>query len=464
MSHRIHRHMLFGTLGVAISLVPAAWWAAAQSGQPSGSGSGRERNPLRVVVVEAETRDLTRDLQITGEVVATRSVVVAATKEGPVSYCPWREGDRVRAGEKLVEIERDVHQAEARTARAALAVARARLADLRAGARPEEIARAEAVVQKWQATLDEARKAYDRQTQLAEQDFTSRQSVDQASERVSVATAELAAAEQNLRILKAGPTATEIAVQEAAVEEAAARLALAEAHLAECVVSAPFDAVVTAVHVRAGDLAVPRTPLVEMYAPDSLVLRFSVPERFSAGLRQGMKLEALLDAFPRQIFPGEVVRVYPALEADMRTRTAEANLQTEAALMPHQFARLTLHLDTVENAVTVPADAILETPEGTRIVFVVAEDKAVRREVEVGLEQDRMVQVTRGLSPGEKVVVTGNEMLRNGAPVRIADGGGSQGAGRQSGGRSMPGSAPGEADGRKPSASRGAPNAPESGR
>ncbi|MBN1511038.1 MAG: efflux RND transporter periplasmic adaptor subunit [Phycisphaerae bacterium] len=375
-----------------------------------------------VEVVEAETRDLTRDLRITGEVVATRSVVVAATKEGPVTYCPWREGDRVRTGEKLIEIERDVHQAEARAARAALAVARARLADLRAGARPEEIARAEAVVQKWQATLYEARQAHDRQTQLVEQEFTSRQSVDQASERVGVATAELAAAAQTLRLLKAGPTATEVAVPEAVVEEAAARVALAEAHLAECVIAAPFDAVVTAVHVRAGDLAVPRTPLVEMVAPDSLVVRFSVPERFSAGLRQGMKLEAVLDAFPGQTVTGTIVRVYPLLHAEMRTRTAEATLNTENPLMPYQFARLTLHLDTVRDAVTVPADAILETPEGGRILFVVVEDKAIRRKVETGIEQDRVVQVTRGLSPGENVVVTGNEMLKNGVPVRIGGG------------------------------------------
>lgn len=378
----------------------------------------RKRKPPLVEVVQAKVRDLTRDLQITGEVVATRSVVVAATKEGPITYCPWREGDRIGASEKLVEIEREIYRAETRAARAALTVARAHLADLRAGIRPEEIARAEAVVQKWQAALDEAQKTYQRQADLAEKDFTSCQSVDQASERVSVAKAELAAAEQNLRMLKAGPTATEIAVQEAVVEEAAAKVALAEAHLAECVIAAPFDAVVTAVHVRAGDLAVPRAPLVEMYAPDSLVIRFSVPERFSAGLRQGMKIEALIDAFPQQTFPGEVVRVYPALDANMRTRTAEAKLQTAPALMPHQFARITLHLDTVKNAVTVPADAVLETPEGAHIVFVLEENKAIRRKVEVGIEQDRMVQVTKGLSPGEKVVVTGNEMLKGGTSVR----------------------------------------------
>jgi multidrug efflux pump subunit AcrA (membrane-fusion protein) len=461
MNHR-KRYKLHAILALAISAILPAWWTAAQSGPQNGPASAKGGKALLVEVAQAQVRDLTRDLQITGEVVATRSVVVAATKEGPITYCPWREGDRIDAGEKLVEIGRDVHQAEARASRAALAVARARLADLRAGARPEEIAKAEAVVQKWQATLDEARKTYQRQTELAEKDFTSRQSVDQASERVNVAEAELAAAEQALRMLKAGPTATEVAVQEAAVEEAAARVALAEAHLAECVIAAPFEAVLTAVHVRAGDLAVPRAPLLEMYAPDSLAVRFSVPERFSASLRQGMKIEALLDAFPRQTFPGEVVRMYPLLEADMRTRTVEATLQTGAALMPNQFARLTLHLDTVKNAVTVPTDAILETPEGAHIVFVVEENKAVRRKVEIGIEQDRMVQVTKGLSPDERVVVTGNEMLKNGALVRVA-GGGTKAAGPPEG-AVKPVASPGRAAGQKgPSVPIGESGASETG-
>ncbi|MBT4818267.1 MAG: efflux RND transporter periplasmic adaptor subunit [Lentisphaerae bacterium] len=423
------RYTRYASLAIALSLVLAACWAAGESGQPGAQGAKKKGKPMRVGVVRARVADMTRDLQLTGEVRPTCSVVVAATKEGPIIYCPWREGDRVRAGEKLVEIDREVHQAEVRAARAALAVAQASLADLRAGSRPEEVARAEATVRKWRATLEEARKAYQRQAQLVQQDFTSQQSVDQARERERVAQAELESAEQILRMLRAGPTETEIAVKKAAVEEASSRLALSEAHLSECTISAPFDAVVTGVRVRRGDLAVPRTPLVELYAPDSLVVRFSVPERFSAALQNGMRLEAMLDALPGRTFPGEVVRVYPELDSDMRTRTLEAKLHTEAGLMPYQFVRLTLHLDTVDDAVTIPTDAVLDAPAGTRIAFVVAEGKALRRVVQTGIEQDGIVQVTDGLSAGEMVVVAGNGMLKNGAPVRVGGKSGRSGVG-----------------------------------
>jgi len=414
-------------LVVLCATAGAVLWLAS-GGQPvtAAPQQGQQKKAPLVEVVPVRRASIARTLELTGEVVATDSVVIAPTKEGPITYCPWREGDEVRAGQKLIEIDREVHRAEVQAARAALAVAEARLADLKAGPRPEEIAKAETNVNKWRATLAEARQTYQRQTELIAQDFTSQQSVDQAQEKMEVAEAELAAAQETLRMLKAGPTATEVAVQEAAVKEASAKLALAEAHLAECVIAAPFDGVITHVHVRPGDLAEPRSPLVEMYAPASLVVRFCVPEAHAAAVRPGLRLDATLDALAGRTFLAEVVRVYPQLDPVMRTRTVEASLGGEVQPMPHQFARLTLHLESVQDAITVPSEAVMETPDGQRTVFVVLDGKASRRVVRLGIEGEQSVQVVSGVEPGEQVVVTGQEDLKDGAPVRVAGAGAGQ--------------------------------------
>lgn len=406
------------------------WWknSAVKTGETTTTKTGvnkqgrRKKVPL-VEVQPARVGEMAHTLELTGEVIATNAVVIAATTEGPIVYSPWREGDEVRTGEKLVEIERDVYRAEVQAAKAALAVAEAKLADLKVGARPEEINKAEANVVRCQATSAEARKAYQRQLKLIKQDFTSQQSVDQAREKMDVAEAELRFAKEVLRMLKVGPTATELAVQEATVNEAAARLALAEAHLAECVISAPFDGKITRVHVRSGDLAVSRSPLVEMYSPASLIMRFSVPEVYSSAMRSGLRLEATLDAFPGRTFRGEVVRAYPQLDPVTRTRTVEAKLEHTDELMPHQFARMTLHMKTVKDAVIIPAEAVIESLQGGRIAFVVKKSKAELRKIELGIESAQSVQVTKGISPGELVVVRGNESLKNGANVRIPSAG-----------------------------------------
>ncbi|MFW5882479.1 MAG: efflux RND transporter periplasmic adaptor subunit [Planctomycetota bacterium] len=407
--------------------------AVDRSGQNKQS---KKSGSLQVEVQPVRRGRIVDSLELSGEVVATNVVVIASIKEGLVTYCPWREGDAVEGpgddgegpelGERLVELDREVLRAEVQAQEAALAVARARLADLRAGARSEERARAAAQVRKWQATVLEARTDHKRETQLATEDLTTQELVDRTRTRQEVAQAELATARQALSMLEAGPTATEIAVQESAVAEAAARLALSRAHLSESVLRAPFDGVITAVHVRPGDLAMPRSPLVELYAPDSLVIRCSVPEAQAAGVRPGLRLRATFDALPGRSIDARITRVYPQLDRAMRTRTVEAELTDPAGIVPHMFARLQLVLERTDDAVLVPAAAVLTAPSGERYVFVVDDGKAHRRTITVGIEQDGTVQAQSGLAAGQRLVVAGQAALRDGQSVRVV---GSKGAG-----------------------------------
>jgi len=440
------RILLIALVLVVAAGAGAVWYGLSnQAAQSSPENSAKKPKPLQVEVQPVWSGQIVQRLELSGEIVATDSVVIAATKEGPIGYCPWREGDEVKGprregdtvtpGERLVEIDREVHRAEVQTAEATLAVTRARLADLKAGARPEEVQKAQANVTRWQATLAEARRSYERQEQLIADEFTSQQSVDQARERMEVAQAELAAAQETLRMLRAGPTETEIAVQTAAVEEAAARLVLARAHLSECVITAPFDGVITAVHVRPGDLATPRSPLLEMYAPDSLVIRFAVPEAHSAAIRPGLPLRVTLDALNGRTLAAEVTRIYPQLDEAMRTRTVEAKVTEPAEIVPHMFARLNLELRRADDAVLVAAEAVLTAPTGERYVFIVNQGKTHRQVIEVGIERDKTSQALSGLEPGQRVVVAGQAALRDGQPVRVpgeqAQGGGASGGGRQ---------------------------------
>ena len=424
-------------------------------GESPGAGrgkGGKQAQPLFVEVQPVRRGEVTQSLEVSGEIVATESIVVAATKEGPITFCPWREGDLVHAGEKLIEIDREIHRAEIQAAEAVLTVARAKLADLNAGARPEEIQKAEADVRRWEATRALCEKELAREARLLEHDAASQSSLEQWKEKLAVADAAVAAAREALGMLSAGPTETEIAVQAAAVDEAAARLNLAKAHLAECTINAPFDGTISNVHVRPGDLATPRSPLLEMYAPQSLVIRFAVPEAHGAAMRPGVRAIVTLDALRGRTFSAEVTRVYPRLDAQMRTRTVEAELTEPAEIVPHMFARLSLELQRAEDAVVLPAESVMTSPSGGHFVFVVDQGTAHRRDVQLGLQQEGTVQVIRGIEAGQRVVVAGQAALRNGQPVRVAgegQPGGGSGQGKPSAGMD-PGT--GRSGARKPSA------------
>jgi RND family efflux transporter MFP subunit len=232
--------------------------------------------------------------------------------------------------------------------------------------------------------------------------------------------AKLASAKRHLEMLEAGYTKTAIAVQEAAVKESQAKLDLAKARLSECVILAPFSGTITRVHVRPGDMAAVKVPLLEMADMSSLVIRVAVPEAYASAVREGMVAHVAMDSLPGKTFTGKVVRVYPELDRRMRTRTVELTLTDPADLVPAMFARIRLVLESIESAVTVPQQSVLLTPAGGQVAYVVVDGKAVMRKIRTGIEQAGRVQVLAGLEPGEKVVVTGHEKLKDGMEVRVA--------------------------------------------
>ena len=386
-----------------------------------GQGQGKPKKPHRVQTVVAEKMKLVELLETTGDVVAVNAVTLQSTIEGPISFCPWREGDRVeKAGQQLIEIDRPLYGQEVQAAKAALAVASAKLDDLEAGARPEEIDQAKESVRQFADCTEFAKADLDRIDLLVQSGSLSGESVEKARVSYVKCQTQLETAKKQLAMLEAGPTKTEIAVQQAAVDEAAAKQAIAQAKLDECLLKAPFAGVITEVYVRSGDLATPRTPLLKMMDPSSLVVRAGLPEHAAAHIRTGTDVVIRLDAYPGKTFSAIIQRIYPRLERESRTRMIEAKVLDPVELIPRLFARLSVQGRVVEDAVVVPDAAIVTTPRGDRIVYVVRDGKASLRKVTMGLEQGQHVQIVEGVQAGEEVVIAGNLSLKDGVQVEQA--------------------------------------------
>lgn len=229
-------------------------------------------------VATASEGEISRQIDVTGEITATREIKIQATVEGPVGFSPWREGDRVEKGEKLIQIDRPLYSAEVEEAEADLAVAESRLADLKAGTRPEEIAQAEQNVKYLRECAEFSRKNLERVRQLAQKGGVSGEELEKVQVSYTECSTNLASAREKLTMLKAGPTQTELAVQQAGVKKAEAALAKARAKFAETRIDAPFAGTITRVHVHPGDLAKPGAELLEMLDRNSFVVRFTVAE------------------------------------------------------------------------------------------------------------------------------------------------------------------------------------------
>jgi len=411
-----NRRGVFGARGAVVALLLLLVMAGC--GSRENSAQPQKKAPL-VTVETVTTGEIIRSSDLTAEVVPVEAVQISATVEGPIGFCPWREGDRVEAGQKLIEIDREMYRAEVKAAEAALAVAQAKLDDLKAGTRPEEIEKARQSVREAEQSALFEKSDLDRIAQLVETGALPGEDIEKARVKQAAAEAKLNAAREQLDMLKSGSTRTTIAVQQAAVKEAQAKLELAQARLSECVIAAPFAGTITKVFVRRGDMATMKAPLLEMADLSSLVVRCAVPEANASEARPGMKAQVRLDALPGKTLSAEIARVFPQLDPRMRTRTIELSIQDKLELAPGMFGRVRLILESVPDAVTVPVQAVIITPGGAQVAFVVAAGKAAQRKVQTGIEEGGRIQILSGLKPGEKVIVSGQEKLKDGAEIRL---------------------------------------------
>ncbi len=213
--------------------------------------------------------------------------------------------------------------------------------------------------------------------------------------------------------------AEQLDISLANLEKARSQLIKAEETMGDFSVLAPWAGVVSRVKVRDGDFVGPRSPLIEIYDPRSLVVRVAVPEAAAIKIRNELPIQVTLDAFPGAVFTAKVVRLYPYLDPRTRTRTLEVKIIDPVDLLPGMFARLKLQLEAVADAVVVPIEAVIVTPRGKRVAFIAAEGKAVRREVTTGIEEGGKIQILEGVSAGEAVIVSGNEKLTDGTEIKV---------------------------------------------
>jgi membrane fusion protein, multidrug efflux system len=369
-------------LGAALALgtgcgKPAGGTPAAQGGGKGGGKGGGPggRGPLQfpVEVRPVESRDVEYVVSSVGSVEAFEQVQITARVAGVVEQVRFMEGQSVKKGEVLAEIEPTRYSIAVRSAQASLEKA------LAAKAEADSAASRRAAANEVKPGLLPA------------------EQIDTADARARTAAADANAAR-------------------AAVDQA-------ELNLRDAYVKAPMEGVLQTRTVQTGQYVQPGTVLATLLRRDPLLLRFTVPEADVARLKPGMPARFTVRSDSRT-YTGKIS--YVADAADPASRmvkvTAEVRGEDAKALRPGAFATVTVPVDTAKGAPVIPQTAVRPSERGF-LTFVVQDGKARERVVELGLRTaDGLVEVREGLEPGEQLVVRGGEALKDGAGVRIAEG------------------------------------------
>ncbi len=363
-----------------------------------------EASAVAVSTITAAEQPVMRFIRVSGTLMAQDDAEVAAEIAGRVIATPVERGSLVRANDPLIEIASTDVEAQAREAEANAAQIEARLGLDGGGAfdpeRVPEVANAK-------AAHDLARNEFSRAQRLYEEKLLSQSDFDQKSMQME-------ATRRQYDVAKNGA-----AQQYQAWMGAKARVTVARKALADTIVRAPFTGAVGERFVSVGDFVTRGAKVASVVRIDPLRVELTVPEQYVSVVAVGRAVTFEVDAYPKETFTGEVRFVSPAVTASTRALTIEAIVpNANGRLKPGFFATAQIEEAVKRPGILVPASAV-RTVAGTARVFVIAGDRAEERIVMTGQVVGEQVEITSGITAGERVATSGADQLVDGIKVSV---------------------------------------------
>lgn len=354
--------------------------AGGSRGGPGGRGAAMASRPMPVMVATASKGDINVVLTALGNVTPINNVTVKTRVDGQLVRLAFTEGQTVKAGDLLAEIDPRTYQAQ--------------------------LAQAEGQLARDTALLKNARLDLQRYQTLLAQDSIAKQQVD--------------------------TQAALVRQYEGTVKLDQGNVDNARVQLSYTRITAPVSGRVGLRQVDPGNIvhASDTNGIVVITQIDPITVLYSIPEdnlpkvmpRLQAGLKSNERLpvEAWDRAQTTVLAHGVLMTVDNTIDNTTGTVKLRAQFPNQnAALFPNQFVNVRMRVDTLHDVVIVPGAAIQRGTQGT-FVYVVGDDsKVTLRVVKLGVTEGDRVSVAQGLNAGERVVIDGADKLRDGAPVEV---------------------------------------------
>jgi len=341
-----------------------------------------EASPVSVSVLQVQVEDLPLMIAVTGSLVSSTRVDVKAEILGRLTRFPKEEGDLVEAGEAVAWVNQENYQLAVRQAETAVQVAEAGLERTRvmAAHNQSELERARNLIQSGGITDKDLR------------------------------TAEMAQRESQAQVLLA----------QAQLDQARAALDVAQKRLRDTVILSPVSGAIEKKYVNPGAYVEAPTMLFTVVDNQRLELESPVPSAQLGQVRPGQRVTFHVNSYPGVTFQGQIIEIGPAV--DTATRSAKLRIgvdNSSGRLKTGMFAEGEILTGVRQRTIVIPSSAVYRsegTAEGS-YVFVVTDNKAVRRSVRIGRETDSRLEIVAGLKPGDLLVAEQKIELADGVRV-----------------------------------------------
>ncbi len=325
------------------------------NGEPKSAPQSQNRTmeKLEVLGLVAKTRPLNNNLKITGSLSANESVTVRSEVSGIVERILFREGQKVRKDELLVQLNDDELKAE---------------------------------LEKLEYTKQLNEGIEYRQKKLLAKEAISREEYETALTTLNTSMAEIK---------------------------------VKQVQIGKHQIRAPFNGTIGLREISEGSYLNPTDAIATIYSINPIKVDFTIPGRYISELNTGDKISFSVDSYENEFFEGEIYAIEPQIDPETRSIKVRALCaNTEGKLLPGQFARITLTISTVDEAIMIPTEAVIPELNGKK-VFVLNQGKVASKAITTGLRTADKIQVTSGLQDADTVITTGILQLRPGMEVNI---------------------------------------------
>lgn len=380
-------------------------------------GQRQPKQRQKSLTVPVKTQDVSVRISASGTAIPLQEVNLSPKTSGKLAQLYVDQGDRVEQGQILARMDDREIQTSLDQSTANLAQTEARLALIRAGARVEEIAQAQAQVDLAQSQAKLASDRSKRYQNLANQGAVSRDQLQEFLTNERNSQANLQQAKRKVEQLQNGSRPEEIAESQAQVAQAKAQLRAAQIQATDAVIRAPFSGVITQKYANVGSFVTPTTAASATSSATStsivaiasnLEILAKVPERDIGQILLNQRVEIRADAFPGQKFQGKVRLVAPAAVVDQNVTSFQVRITLETGqnkLRSGMNLDLTFVGENLKNALVVPTVAIVNQKGKVGVLIPDIKQQPQFKPVTIGSSIGDQTQIIEGLKVGEAVFV-----------------------------------------------------------
>lgn len=392
---------------MTIGLISALALSGCTSG-PVEEEKGDLYTPVEIATVELGSLEST--VTLSGRLSANEQVSIIPKASGIVESVNVSLGDMVEVGDILFTIEQSDYSRNVEQAQNSIQLAQKSVDQAANGLNSAKIN-----FELNKEKIENAMINLERTRILYEEGAVSKSQLEQA---------ELSASQLGLDALQGQVKQAEIAYQQSRSQLEQARVGYdqAQSGLDNTVVKSPIKGTVSALNVVQGQIAAASQVAATVVEMDRVYLQVNVVENIVTKLQEGQKAQVRVSALSEEFIESTIEYVSPTADPRSQLYTVRVYLDNaDKAIKPGMSGEVKLVLDSVDKAIIIKADAVLDE-DGESFVFVVQDGKAIKRTVEVGLDTGDHVEVKSGLTAGEKLIIEGQYYVADGGEVKVVRG------------------------------------------